>query len=195
MSESHFHENFRQRLLNLSRRFDDIDVIKCINNSILDPGSLFRIRDLNLKIGHAVNQCKQKKREEHLKIFNCTSAVRKLLSTVKSLFNATKRDDRVDIEFFDGVSSDTKKCGSYFRWQFTPYLSMELKWSSGMQSPSKPLSGRTMHFDAKILGSGPQPNVGHFYHIIHVGVVWESGPTTKTLETSQKRPITPSPRC
>ncbi|XP_036317365.1 uncharacterized protein LOC118732343, partial [Rhagoletis pomonella] len=84
----------------------------------VDPGDP-RLRELNLETRQLVNQHKRTKWEEHLKACNFTSGVSKLWSTVRSLSNPTKRDDRVEISFEGHASSDPKKCANYFSRQFT----------------------------------------------------------------------------
>ncbi|XP_053968961.1 uncharacterized protein LOC128870372 [Anastrepha ludens] len=78
-----------------------------------DPGDP-RIRDLNLEIRQLVNQHKRTKWVEHLKTCNLTSGVSKLWSTVRSLSNPTKHNDKVAITFNGCTSSDPKRCASYF---------------------------------------------------------------------------------
>ncbi|XP_036340346.1 uncharacterized protein LOC118749652 [Rhagoletis pomonella] len=90
----------------------------------VDPGDP-RLRELNLEIRQLVNQHKRTKWEEHLKACNFTSGVSKLWSTVRSLSNPTKRDDRVEISFEGHASSDPKKCANYFSRQFTLHPSVD----------------------------------------------------------------------
>ncbi|XP_017467961.1 PREDICTED: uncharacterized protein LOC108360262, partial [Rhagoletis zephyria] len=68
-----------------------------------DPGDP-RIRDLKSEIRQLVNVHKRKKWEEHMKACNFTSGVSKLWSTVRSLSNPTKHDDRVEISFGDHIT-------------------------------------------------------------------------------------------
>ncbi|XP_053968871.1 uncharacterized protein LOC128870292 [Anastrepha ludens] len=58
-----------------------------------------RIKDLYLEIRQLVTQHKRTKWVEHLKSCNLTSDVSKLWSTVRSLSNPTKHNDKVDIAF------------------------------------------------------------------------------------------------
>ncbi|XP_053968826.1 uncharacterized protein LOC128870250 [Anastrepha ludens] len=78
-----------------------------------DPGDS-RIRDLNLEIRQLVDQHKRTKWVEHLKTCSLTSGVSKPWSTVRSLSNRTKHNDKVAITFNGCISSDPKRCASYF---------------------------------------------------------------------------------
>ncbi|XP_054088729.1 uncharacterized protein LOC128922414 [Zeugodacus cucurbitae] len=65
-----------------------------------------RTRDLNLEIRQLVNKYKRTKWVEHLKSCNLSTGVSKLWSTVKSLSNLRRHDDRVETQFGSHASSD-----------------------------------------------------------------------------------------
>ncbi|XP_037811763.1 uncharacterized protein LOC119603706 [Lucilia sericata] len=68
-----------------------------IRNTNQDP----RLTQLNIEIRRLVNEDKRKRCLDHLKNCNLSSGVSKLWSTVRSLSNPTKKDDRVAIKFAD----------------------------------------------------------------------------------------------
>ncbi|XP_065358671.1 uncharacterized protein LOC135952586 [Calliphora vicina] len=83
---------------------DERDDIRSTNPD--DP----RIVQLNRDISRLVNEDKRNKCLDHLKNCNLSSGVGKLWSTVRSLSNPTKKDDRVAIKFADTTISDPKRC-------------------------------------------------------------------------------------
>lgn len=91
---------------------DERDEIRSTNPS--DP----RIGQLNREISKLVNEHKRNKWVDHLKTCNLSTGASKLWSTVKSLSNPSKRDDRISITFADKTFSDPKRCASSFSRQF-----------------------------------------------------------------------------
>ncbi|XP_037826977.1 LOW QUALITY PROTEIN: uncharacterized protein LOC119614959, partial [Lucilia sericata] len=91
---------------------DERDEIRRTNPS--DP----RIQQLNREISKLVNDYKREKWVNHLKTCNLTSGASKLWSTVRSLSNPAKHEDRVAISFNGNTVSDPKRCSNYFARQF-----------------------------------------------------------------------------
>ncbi|XP_065354130.1 uncharacterized protein LOC135948669 [Calliphora vicina] len=91
---------------------DERDDIRSTNPD--DP----RIAQLNRDISRLVNEDKRNKWLDHLNNCNLSSGVGKLWSTVRSLSNPTKKDDRVAIKFADTTISDPKRCARAFCRQF-----------------------------------------------------------------------------
>ncbi|XP_037805544.1 uncharacterized protein LOC119599719 [Lucilia sericata] len=91
-----------------ARLADERDDLRSINPD--DP----RIIQLNHDISRLVNEDKRNKWLDHLKNCNLSSGVSKLWSTVRSLPNPTKKDDRVAIKFADTTISDPVRCSRVF---------------------------------------------------------------------------------
>ncbi|XP_046802037.1 uncharacterized protein LOC111689347 [Lucilia cuprina] len=91
-----------------ARLADERDDLRIINPD--DP----RIVQLNHDISRLVNEDKRNKWLDHLKNCNLSSGVSKLWSTVRSLSNPTKKDDRVAIKFADTTISDPERCSRAF---------------------------------------------------------------------------------
>nr|XP_036223381.1 LOW QUALITY PROTEIN: uncharacterized protein LOC118681730 [Bactrocera oleae] len=68
-----------------------------------------RIRDLSLEIWQMVNQHKRTKWIEHLKSCNLSTGVSKLWTTVKTLSNSKRHDDRVEFQFDGHASCERRK--------------------------------------------------------------------------------------
>ncbi|KAM7361982.1 LOW QUALITY PROTEIN: uncharacterized protein ACRADG_012848 [Cochliomyia hominivorax] len=83
-----------------ARLAEERDDIRNTNPS--DP----RIAQLNSEI----SRCKRNKWLDHLSNCNLNTGVNKLWSTVRSLSNPKKKDDRVAIKFADKTISDPKDC-------------------------------------------------------------------------------------
>ena len=95
-----------------ARLADERDEIRTANPD--DP----RIAQLNCEISRLVNEDKRKNWLDHLSNCNLTSGVSKLWSTVRSLSNPKKKDDRVAIKFANTTISDPKGCSRAFCRQF-----------------------------------------------------------------------------
>ncbi|KAM7356297.1 uncharacterized protein ACRADG_002101 [Cochliomyia hominivorax] len=95
-----------------ARLADERDDIRNTNPS--DP----RIAQLNSEISRLVNVDKRNKWLDHLSKCNLNTGVNKLWSTVRSLSNPKKKDDRVAIKFADKTISDPKDCSRAFCRQF-----------------------------------------------------------------------------
>ncbi|XP_073830575.1 uncharacterized protein [Musca autumnalis] len=77
-----------------------------------------RVRELTLEVNRLVGE---RKWLNHLKSCNIGAGISKLWTTVKSLSNPGRRDDRTSVTFGDVTLTDPKRCVSYFNRLFVEH--------------------------------------------------------------------------